>query len=658
MFANVQNLKSTFANPENAHRLLAANLDYHLSNDSHQSLDDRKMLRSRCREQILDIMVDEPDHPAALGLLGRLELDEGHLARARELFDRSLSINPDQSQQLLNLGYWAMASQRPDWAQTYFEQALELDPESMAGFRGIAHALRDQGKFDAAYLHYRKLLDLGVKDDFIFQGLCDCAERLAIHKADAALRADAIRLLSHPRLPHHQLGRFVVAILRLSYDLESGESDILLDDVASDELMLLALERCILPDPWVEAMIVGLRRTLLIDTVETAELTDDRQRLACALAVYGASTNYLCVASPEEIEAVAAINQSLAAQLVMGESPEYLVGSLIISAMYGSLFRQSFSSDLGRWAITDWPVGLQTLMNASYYEPAREENARQMFAEKAAEVTLAAADVPAAWPLWTQLRRQNETTLRQILATDIGVSTDKLPDTLRILIMGRGCGQQALELATYLKDTEVIAVDESLANVGRGTREAEDLGLNNIVFWPMSLARQFVADGHRMNWLEIQALPADTLSHDDLVEFVNTALASEGILHLHTGQQPVDAGSECLRRIVRQHELDQSRGTVQKLRQIALNAMNDPQWQTLLESPDFYNLDGCRARWFSANQEPLEESLVEQVCNQLVWRLVKAVDDEGTRLKPALVLEQLITSNRHGEPLNLYFQRR
>ena len=40
---------------------------------------------------------------------------------------------------------------------------LEMDRQSAAAFCGVAHAKRLQGQFDVAYLHYRKLLDNGVR---------------------------------------------------------------------------------------------------------------------------------------------------------------------------------------------------------------------------------------------------------------------------------------------------------------------------------------------------------------------------------------------------------------------------------------------------------------------------------------------------------------
>ena len=121
------------------------------------------------------------------------------------------------------------------------------------------------------------------------------------------------------------------------------------------------------------------------------------------------------------------------AMFALGEEKDGLIGSLMTSAMYGALFHQPFAVQLGQWNLVDWPLALQPVLAASYYDRAEEEAIKQNFDEKAAMVT------------------------------ELGLGTDNLPATLRIMVCGAQSGQRAMELASYLDDVEVIAVDESLA---------------------------------------------------------------------------------------------------------------------------------------------------------------------------------------------------
>lgn len=89
-----------------ARLLLQANLAYGESNNSELSLIQRLRARQECRDYLAGALQLEPANPGALGLLGRVEMDDGELQKAQDLFNASLIAQPGQAQQHANLGYW------------------------------------------------------------------------------------------------------------------------------------------------------------------------------------------------------------------------------------------------------------------------------------------------------------------------------------------------------------------------------------------------------------------------------------------------------------------------------------------------------------------------------------------------------------------------
>lgn len=267
--------------PAEAARLVVeANEAYNESNRRGLGYVQRLRARQACREHLNRALALDPDHPAALGLLGRVEMDDGHLEQARTLFTASLERQPEQPQQYCNLGYWALRTERPALAEQYFLQALALDRQSAAAFCGMAHAKRQQGQFDVAYLHYRKLLETGADWDSIYAGMLTCARHLEVHQADTALALDAIALLQRDGLPHQDIARFVGAILHQQYDLDNPDAAVLLDAAAGDELLLLALRKLLIPNPAIEELVVLLRRAIVAEVAQTVTLRDELQPLA------------------------------------------------------------------------------------------------------------------------------------------------------------------------------------------------------------------------------------------------------------------------------------------------------------------------------------------------------------------------------------------
>lgn len=645
--------------------LLEANEAYRDSNTSHWSLKMRLEARSECQRLAEQALVALPEQPAALGLLGRVAFDNGDMDQAYDFFNRSLEADDQQSQQYANLGYWALTTDQPVLAEQYFLEALELDRQSATAFCGVAHAKRAQGQFDSAYLHYRKLLELGHDWSSVYSGMLECAGHLVIHTVNPEFIQDAIALLRRDELPHQQIGRFVGSILRVRYDLDNPQAQVSLEEASQDELLLLALERTLMPDPQVELLITLLRHTILAEVAETATLREELQGLASAIALYADRTGYALLAGENESAVVQAINTSISAQFAMHESLTDVAGSLMISAMYGALFHQAFSVNIGQWNLTEWPTELQLLMSASYYNRATEEAIKQNFEEKIEELAVDPMDIAQAWPTWNQLSSHPANSMKALIKSRLRLDTDALPETLRVMICGTESGQRALELAASLDDVEIIAVDESLSNIARATRTAEELGMENIVFWPWSLASRFIADGHKVQWIEIGRLPSEKMERVSLAALVNDACEQGAVVHLNTGPTEQLEADRHIQQLIDQHGLPKTNATLRRLRRMVMNNAQEPGWSTLLSDADFYGLGGCHSRWFHPQDFGQLRDLVGLMCNEVDWKLVRAQDTDGHALALAPVQRQLQAEatgsdvqSVMGQPLTLYFMKR
>ena len=189
-----------------------------------------------------------------------------------------------------------------------------------------------------------------------------------------------------------------------------------LSEAASeDELLILAPQKTLMPNPAMEELVTLLRRAIIAEVAQTVELRDELQRLTLAIAQYADRTGYALAVEDDEERLVSAINDSIQAQFVLGEEQDGLIGSLMISAMYGALFHQPFAVQLGQWNLVDWPLALQPVLAASHYDRAEEEAIKQNFDEKAEELCLDKTDVPQAWPSWSQLAYSTESSLKTLM---------------------------------------------------------------------------------------------------------------------------------------------------------------------------------------------------------------------------------------------------
>lgn len=648
-----------------ARKLIEANLCYRESNDPDASHAHRLQARREARHLLNEVLAQEPTNASGLGLMGRVEMDDGHIEKARAFYEASVKADPTNAQLVTNLGYWALMVNDAQLALDYFTEALAIDRQSTTAFCGTAHAHRQLGHFDVAYLHYRRLIDLDVQWPSIYAGMLECAENLQIDAADQALALDAIRLLQQDDLPHQNLSHFICAILRKQYDLDNPNAEIFLDVASEDELLLLALERALLADVKVEELVTLLRQAILLEVQRTGSLRDSLQRLTLALGIYAERVGYALVPSEDETTFVRHLDSLIYQSLAQRGPIEDTLGALMISAMYSAVFNHDYAVMLGHTELEDWPLAMRPMMAASYFNRAEEESYQHNFAEKQDQVGLAREDLPHAWPCWSNLSFHDTRLLREELEQTLGIDTSSFSPIMRVLMLGTTSGQRALEMARYYQDVEIIAVDEELANIAHATRRARELGLENIVFWPWSLASRFINDGNQIHFVALHRAPSLRVREANVGAMVRDALVSGGVIHLNTGRFGSSRADEHIRMLVDQHRLSPTRDNLLRLRRMVLNNADDAQWADLIGDKDFYATAGCRSRWFYPESNDQLRGLLDMLSSEVDWKLVRATDEDRHELASAPVLAQLQAQRQGnsvrslvGHGLSLYFQRR
>jgi tetratricopeptide (TPR) repeat protein len=89
-------------------------------------------------EQALRI---DPNHARARNLLGAAYASLGQRDRARRAFQASLRANPRDPATYANLGVFELQAANPQEALDYFAEALSLDPDSPTALAGLNDAL-------------------------------------------------------------------------------------------------------------------------------------------------------------------------------------------------------------------------------------------------------------------------------------------------------------------------------------------------------------------------------------------------------------------------------------------------------------------------------------------------------------------------------------
>jgi Tfp pilus assembly protein PilF len=225
--------------------------------------------------------------------------NEGQYEEALEVLREGLALYPHSVELHIGVGYARLAREEYAWARKSFEEALILDPEHEDALAGLGETLMKFGQQEAGVKTFRRILELGYRDDIdlmlqagraLFrESLFDQArEFFEIAVQQAPEMAEAVALLGYT---HHRLGEedSAVSMLRraLQIDDDHAEARIYLANILYDrgdyEAALYHLDRTTPEDHWDELGIwrlVELKKSIYRLQDDDAELRPWDERLA------------------------------------------------------------------------------------------------------------------------------------------------------------------------------------------------------------------------------------------------------------------------------------------------------------------------------------------------------------------------------------------
>ncbi|WP_416398309.1 tetratricopeptide repeat protein [Allohahella sp. A8] len=615
-------------------QVLAANQHYSAGNRPGIDGEVKRDCFAKAEKLLADVLRQSPEHSQALGLLGRIRLDSRSLEQARELFTKAVELSPEEPQLLCNLGYLALIEQRFGDAEGHFRSALRLDNRNASAFLGIAHVLAGQERFDQAYMHYRRMIELGYVWPSIFAGITHCCEHLAIDHYNTMIADDLLFLLGHEQITPQRLATVVADILEHKYAALPADIE-LLEVAKSDQLLLSACDRILLPSTEIESLLIYLRSKVFDTVCYSGTLSDDHQQLALALASYQVRSGCLFETSEQERLQLDIIHQQIAraataGSIANGSMVDELAGACIVVSMFDILWRQPYSLLLAALDVADWPLQCQDLLQRSFYDFMTDENFKQQFSEKKAELLLAANDIPLPYPTWQSLPVQDEGLLVEALQRRFDV--DLKTEHAMVAIIGSAADPQTLAFAKSFTDSTVLVVDFDLCDLAYGARKAKENGLENIVFWPLSMFSQYIKDGNRFDFMRIDQWSANDETNEILLGLFRDALRSDGVLnirlnHAHAALNAFGADHSNGQAIWQ----SESPGhyALQQIRAGYLAAIAEGECAELARTPEFYSLHGFR-KLLSARAVAEElPRLLGALANEVQWKTLEAQNVQG-----------------------------
>lgn len=571
---------------------------------------------------------------------------QGDAAGTARITRGLIALGPSTGQAHMLLAL-AGASSAPARELARFRRATATDPLDGAIWRNLGVFCRDLGDQSGAFAAFIKAYDRGVRDAVVLYAIAHHLivsrsmltaavgqPRTALHflgelflahpelrqvhrheqvaamtfsphvPGDGVTRADVTWAFANPGGHARALVRYVQEFVRASDSgaalvrLRAGSPPPDLLTRLADDVALLALLRATPVEDWdLEQGLTLLRRSFLQATGDPAVL-----RLCIALAMQCHLNEFIFEETTADRRQVEALIGQVRAELQSGGNPSPIVVAAIAA-----------HRRLGQ-ALPEIEAWLRSA------DPDLAEIARLHFTEPREEAQLAAA-MPCLtpigdgvsnavraqyerhpFPVWNSARIGNRQPLAELIADHLPALSPQsdLPDPCSLLIAGCGTGLHAIELASHIRTSRVLAVDLSLRSLAYAQRKARAFGVDEIAFAQADLL-ELSGFGERFEVISSIGTLHHTRDMREAWRVLRGLLRPRGLMHIGLYSRIGRDRIVETRRLIQSEGLDSTDEAIRAFRQ-DLAAKRPDLFLLLSQAAPFYSTSELRDYVFHAHE--------------------------------------------------------
>jgi 2-polyprenyl-3-methyl-5-hydroxy-6-metoxy-1,4-benzoquinol methylase len=429
-----------------------------------------------------------------------------------------------------------------------------------------------------------------------------------------------------------------------------------------DPLMLAALPRMTIADGEVEEVLTHVRQCILsrFDFASGLDAVDPQvpKEFICSLARQCSVSKYVFFAAENELQRAASLREAIQDALRQEKaSSRPLESALATAALYDSLHSLEGSERLLQQPMGEWSEAFRLLVQEQIVDRERErEIARNLIPitaiDDAMSVAVRSQYEENPYPRWVTVQRPRPESIDSLLNRLLPRRPLRAcPRPVQVLIAGCGTGMIPIHCARAYPDTEILAVDLSLASLAYAARMSEQLGISRITY------RQ--ADILEMGGLAKRFTVIDccgVLHHlaDPMAGWrvLVSLLESDGLMKLALYSEKARHAIRTAREYARPSNLARSAEEIRRCRRLIMDAPAGHPVREILTYGDFYTLDGCRDMLMPVHECQFTLPRIQECLDQLGLRFLGFESSEATQDR----FRQIFPGDDAGENLTAWHQ--
>ena len=545
-------------------------------------------------------------------LLQKMERLETAVANSR----RVLELEPDNYLAQFWLGVGMHGLGRLSDAETSYRRVLVLKPEYPDAKANLALVLQAKGRLREALPLLFEAVANAPTDTRLRGILAEALLGVGLNDAGEKERSILLSLCMDDNVSMLFLNTAIIELMKnsegfriLQNSAQRGEDPFIsiVPAVAAflrEPLLLAGLPRMPMPDAAMEEVLAHMRRCILVRSGAVSALaaadSNVPAEFICAMARQCFYSGYAFFADDNELQRGTSLREAL--QNTLRErmaSPRTLESSLLVAALYDSLHTLKGCERLLEYPMTEWSDAFRPIVREQIENRKRERE----IVMQLTSITTIDDEISRAvraqyeenpYPRWITVPRPNIETIEKLssrLRPLQEVRTRSRP--VPILIAGCGTGHHPIQVSRAYPDTEILAVDLSLASLAYAARMTQRLGISNITY------RQ--ADILKLGNLDLRFAVVEccgVLHHldDPMVgwRILVDLLEPDGLMRISLYSERARRAVQAAREFARSLDFPLTPQGIRRCRHAIIGLPDDHPAKDVMTFSDFFTLDECR----------------------------------------------------------------
>jgi 2-polyprenyl-3-methyl-5-hydroxy-6-metoxy-1,4-benzoquinol methylase len=578
-------------------------------------------------EQALDI---NPNGITGLNLCARIELFAGNPQKAQRIIDRALIANLSSPTVLYSAGHIALALGKLKLAEKHFNAALKISKVATRSASSLAYTYLEQGKYVEAFQLYQELIKTHENDPHIRNKLFESAAHINADFYSKELETNVLRYLSFENVDHSLLRNLITTLLHHKFQINEANTPLEFEQIASDPLLLSSLKRFYFCDALLERLLISLRQTLLFNTTQDMTIPSSHLALAHDMAVQTQLNEYVWPITNNEQEIITALEALLVQVTANTEwQLEDIAPAILILAQYKDLsktplasvlvsktakraLKNSYLDDIIDYAINNRDQEIELAKNLPYWSHTHPNN-NDTYIRNAVSLKVRAQYEENPYPRWKDIGFNTASSYQQALLKnfpELNLSHWQGKNKLNVLVAGCGTGRQAIRLASYFNDLNIIAIDLSGRSLAYAKQQASKYNVENIQFIQADIL-EFSDFPILFDVIECSGVLHHMENPEQGLQSLQKLLSPIGVMKIALYSETARKQVINFRQLIAQNKQQSGQDLDQRLLRQALLMNQIPgDWDDIIGSNDFFSMSNCRDLIFHEQEHQFTPSKI------------------------------------------------